>query len=77
MANSTQPIIIKKVKKAAHAAPWRGLEDRLCRLRDRHDGVLSADVADQHDDEGAEDRPGELLLAAECELRPPAALAAS
>jgi chemotaxis protein MotA len=40
------------VKKAA-CPSWRRLEGRLCRLRDRDDGVLHGDVADRLGVEGA------------------------
>ena len=42
---------------------WRRLESRLCRLRDRHDGVLPSDVADQHHHAGTEARHRRLFRA--------------
>ena len=52
-------------RKAARGPSWRRLEGGLCRLRDRDDGVLPADVADQHDHARAEARHRRLFRGAE------------
>jgi chemotaxis protein MotA len=43
------------------AASWRRLEDRLCRFRDGHDGLLPADVAGGRDRRAAAPGPGRLF----------------
>src|SRR5665213_1195602 len=50
-------------KGRACRASWRRLEGRLCGLRDRDDGLLSADVADQYHHAGAETRHRRLFRA--------------
>jgi hypothetical protein len=60
-AKKLQPIIVKKVKKGGRRRPWRRLEDRLRRLRHRHDGLLPADVAAGLHHEGQAGRHRRLL----------------
>jgi len=52
MSEQKAPIIVKRIKKVAAGHPWRRVENRLCRFRDRHDGVLPADVAVGFDCQG-------------------------
>jgi flagellar motor protein MotB len=55
-------IIIRRIKKGRPRRPSRRrVESRLCRLRDGHDGLLPADVADQHHHAGAEARHRRLF----------------
>ncbi len=78
MAVSDAPIVIKKIKKVGQRRPpRRRLEGRLRRLRHRHDGLLPADVADQHHQPRAEARHRRLFRAGLGLARPPAARAAS
>src|SRR5574343_1288562 len=43
--DSTRPIVIKRKKVVAGGGAWWRMENRLRRLRDSDDGLLSADVA--------------------------------
>ena len=62
--SAKRPIIIKKVKKGGRRRPpRRRLEGGLRRLRDRDDGLLPADVADQHHQPRAEARHRRLFRA--------------
>ena len=78
MAVGDAPIIIKRIKKGGERRPpRRRLEGGLRRLRHRHDGLLPADVADQHHLARAEEAASPTISPRPASRRPPRARAAS